>query len=211
MSNSGAPSGLLFVVSAPSGTGKTTVVDKLVELCPNLQRSRSYTSRPSRPGEVDGVDYNFISRSLFEEMVHEDAFLEYADVFGNLYGTSRKETEARLATGADLVLVIDVQGARQVRHRSTGTVAIFVLPPSPESLERRLRQRSPEAEATIRRRLLTAHDEVSAVDEYDYVVVNDDDDLDRCVGELAAIVQAERARWPRRRPAVAAILASFRK
>src|SRR5262245_49048917 len=122
--------GLLFVISAPSGTGKTTVVERLVERCPQLRQSRSYTSRPARAGEVDGVDYNFVSREVFEGMVRRDEFLEWADIFGNLYGTSRRDTTAALASGVDLALVIDVQGARQVRQRTTDSVGVFVLPPS---------------------------------------------------------------------------------
>jgi len=195
-------------VSAPSGTGKTTVVDRLMESCPRLKRSRSYTSRRARPGEIDGVDYNFVSRERFEAMIREDAFLEWADIFGNLYGTSRAETEAALAAGLDLVLVIDVQGARQVRQRLTGTVAIFVLPPSFEILASRLRGRNKDPETAIVRRLTTARDEIDAVDEYDYVVVNDE--LDRCVAEIDAIITAERARLPRRRATVAPILATFK-
>jgi guanylate kinase len=115
-----APAGALFVISAPSGTGKTTVVDRLVERLPNLVRSRSYTSRPRRPGEVDGVDYNFVSRDRFEAMVRAGEFLEWADIFGNLYGTRRQDIEDLLADGHDVVLVIDVQGARQVRERLPG-------------------------------------------------------------------------------------------
>ena len=203
------PSGLLFVVSAPSGTGKTTVVEKLVETMPGLAMSRSYTSRPVRPGEHDGVDYNFISRPAFEEMVARSEFLEWADVFGNLYGTSRLETERRLTSGADLVLVIDVQGARQVRQRVDGTVGIFVLPPSFAALERRLRGRSKDPEDAIARRLDTAREEVSAVVEYDYVVVNDE--LDRCVAEIGAIVMAERARRTRREGLIAPIVKTFGK
>jgi guanylate kinase len=199
--------GLLFVVSAPSATGKTTVVDRLVTQCPGLDRSRSYTSRPARAGERQGVDYNFISRSGFEELIRQDAFLEWADVFGNLYGTSRKDTEAMLEAGVDVVLVIDVQGARLVRERVAEAVTIFVLPPSFADLERRLRARSKDTEAAIARRLLTARSEVSAVDEYDYVVVNDD--LARCVAEMGAIVTAERARRARRRPLVEPIVRTF--
>lgn len=201
--------GLLFVVSAPSGTGKTTVVERLVEVCRGLVRSRSYTSRTARPGEQDGVDYNFIERPAFEAMVARDGFLEWADVFGNLYGTGRRETESRLAAGIDLVLVIDVQGARQVRARMRDAVGIFLLPPSFEILESRLRGRCPDEERVIRRRLEAARAEVSAVDAYDYVVVNDE--LDRCVGELCAIVTAERARLARRGPAVATIVTTFRE
>lgn len=146
MSNSAAgrpPRGLLFVVSAPSGTGKTTLVERLVVQVPDLTKSRSYTSRGRRADERDGVDYNFISRAAFEAMVREKAFLEWADVFGHLYGTGRQETEARLASGADLVLVIDVQGARQVRSfrrsrppapRSRSAIASPATPASPGAL-----------------------------------------------------------------------------
>lgn len=208
MSSSAGPSrGLLFVVSAPSGTGKTTVVERLVEVCPTLEQSRSFTSRPARIGERDGVDYNFVSRDEFDRMVEEDRFLEWAHVFGNRYGTARQATEDRLAAGVDLVLVIDVQGARQVRARATEAVGVFVLPPSFEVLEQRLRARSQDPDEAIQRRLATARSEVSAVDAYDYVVVNDD--LERCVGELRAIVTAERARRTRRRDAIAPIIETF--
>ncbi len=161
-----APRGLLFVVSAPSGTGKTTIVERLVEAMPGLRLSRSYTSRPARDGERHGVDYNFISREIFQEMVQRDEFLEWADVFGNFYGTGRRETEVRLTSGADLVLVVDVQGARQVRRCVPGTVGIFVLPPSFADLERRLRGRSKDPEDAMARRLDAARREVSAVVEY---------------------------------------------
>jgi guanylate kinase len=204
---SSSPRGILFVVSAPSGTGKTTVVERLVQVVPGLQKSRSYTSRPARVGEADGVDYNFLSRPRFEAMVARDEFLEWAGVFGNLYGTGRQDTEDRLAAGDDLVLVIDVQGARQVRARVAGTVGVFVLPPAFEILERRLRGRSNDPEDAIRRRLETARAEISAVAEYDYVVVNDE--LDRCVREMAAIVTAERARFVRSGPMVAPIIETF--
>jgi guanylate kinase len=202
--------GLLFVVSAPSGTGKTTVVEQLVKIVPDLGLSRSYTSRAMRNGEAHGVDYNFITRARFEAMVAEDAFLEWADVFGNLYGTCAADAEAELARGHDVVLVIDVQGARQVRKRSADrTIGIFVLPPSFEVLEQRLRGRSKDPEDAIRRRLATARDEISAVAEYDYVVVNDA--LDGCVDRLRAIVLAERARPRVMAPVVDRIVGSFRK
>lgn len=206
-SSAPAGGGLLFVVSAPSGTGKTTVVERLVETMPGLALSRSYTSRPERAGERDGVDYNFISRATFQGMVQREEFLEWADVFGNLYGTGRQETERGLAAGSDLVLVIDVQGARQVRKCVTGAVGIFVLPPSFAALERRLRGRSKDPEDAILRRLDTARREVSAVVEYDYVVVNDV--LERCVGELAAVITAERARLARRQDVIAPIVRTF--
>jgi len=200
--------GLLIVVSAPSGTGKTTVIERLVEVCPQLVRSRSYTSRAPRPGEVDGVDYNFVDRPAFEALVRGDGFLEWADVFGNLYGTGRRETEALLGAGFDVVLVIDVQGARQVRARSAEAVGVFLLPPSFEVLESRLRGRCLDPEAAISRRLATARAEIAAVDEYEYVVINGE--LERAVGEICAIVTAERARRARRASVIEPIARSFK-
>lgn len=184
--------GLLFVVSAPSGTGKTTVVERLMPQVPDLALSRSYTSRPERPGETDGVDYNFITRARFEAMIAADEFLEWADVFGNLYGTCATDVERELARGCDVILVIDVQGARQVRLRYANTVGVFVLPPSFDVLEQRLRGRSKDTEEAMQRRLRTARNEVAAFAEYDYVIVNDE--LDGCVERLKAIVLAERSR-----------------
>ena len=184
--------GLLFVVSAPSGTGKTSVVERLVQRVPDLALSRSYTSRAARAGESDGVDYNFITRQRFEEMAAADAFLEWADVFGNFYGTCAADAEQELAAGRDLVLVIDVQGARQVRRSCAGTVGVFVLPPSFAVLERRLRGRSADTEEAMQRRLQTARDEVAAFAEYDYVVINDE--LEACVDRVRSIVLAERTR-----------------
>ena len=184
--------GLLFVVSAPSGTGKTTVVERLMPQVPDLALSRSYTSRPARAGETDGVDYNFVTRARFEAMIAADEFLEWADVFGNLYGTCGTDVEGELARGCDVILVIDVQGARQVRLRYANTVGVFVLPPSFDVLEQRLRGRSKDTEEAMQRRLRTARNEVAAFAEYDYVIVNDE--LDGCVERLKAIVLAERSR-----------------
>ena len=127
---SSRPRGRLFIVSAPSGTGKTTLCERLVQVVPGIRLSRSYTSRAARAGERDGVDYHFVTRPLFEAMIAEKSFLEWADVFGNLYGTSAADTEALLAAGEDVMLVIDVQGARQVRTRGMETVGIFVFPVS---------------------------------------------------------------------------------
>jgi guanylate kinase len=199
--------GILFVVSAPSGTGKTTLVEQLVRVVPALTMSRSYTSRPAREGETDGVDYNFISRSRFEEMVRAREFLEWADVFGNLYGTSAADTASCLDRGCDLVLVIDVQGARQVRQRRADTIGIFVLPPSLQALEQRLRGRSKDTEEAVQRRLSTARAEVVAYTEYDYVVVNDE--FDACVDRLRGIVLAERARLGAMRRKAKGILETF--
>jgi guanylate kinase len=199
--------GMLIVVSAPSGTGKTTVVERLVQIVPGLSLSRSYTSRAARPGEADGVDYNFITRQRFESMIAEDAFLEWADVFGNFYGTADADTARERASGRDLVLVIDVQGARQVRARCPETVGVFVLPPSYDVLEQRLRGRSKDSEAAMQRRLATARAEIAAFVEYDYVVVNDE--LDACVQRLHSIVLAERSRLRMMRASAEQIVESF--
>jgi guanylate kinase len=207
MSSEQRSRGLLFVVSAPSGTGKTTVVERLVQIVPDLGLSRSYTSRAMRAGEQDAVDYNFITRERFEAMIADDAFLEWADVFGNLYGTGQADAERELAAGRDLVLVIDVQGARQVRSHGANAIGIFVLPPSFEALERRLRGRSKDSEEAIRKRLVTARREIRAVAEYEYVIVNDE--LDACVDRLRSIVLAERARPRVMAPAIARIVGSF--
>jgi guanylate kinase len=201
------PRGQLFIVSAPSGTGKTTLVERLVQGAPGLRMSRSYTSRPARSGEQDGVDYNFITREQFEKMVHEGQFLEWADVFGNYYGTAAADTEALLTRGEDVVLVIDVQGARQVRSRGIETIGIFVLPPSAAVLEQRLRGRSKDSEEQIRRRLQVASDEVSEYAQYEYVVINDE--IEAAVGRLQAIVGAERARVKRMREDAEAIIGTF--
>ena len=201
--------GQLFVVSAPSGTGKTTVAERLVQVVPGVALSRSYTSRPARTGEADGVDYNFITRPRFEELIADGAFLEWANVFGNLYGTSAADAERELAAGQDLLLVIDVQGARQVRLRRNDTVGVFVLPPSFAVLERRLRGRSKDSEDAIQRRLATARAEVAAFVEYDYVVINDK--FESCVDRLRAIILAERARLRTARPTAEEIVKTFER
>ena len=199
--------GLLFVISAPSGTGKTTLVERLVQILPNLRESKSYTSRPARPGERDGVDYHFIGRGEFAAMIIANAFLEWADVFGNLYGTGLADVEHMLADGQDVVLVIDVQGARQVRQRGADHTAVFVMPPSFQDLERRLRGRSADPEPAMLRRLETARAEVSSYREYDYLVVNDD--LESTVVRLQEIIAAERSRTHRMGRVADAIVRTF--
>jgi guanylate kinase len=199
--------GLLFIVSAPSGTGKTTLVEQVVQLLPNLRMSRSYTSRSARAGEQDGVDYNFITRERFEAMVSDGAFLEWADVFGNYYGTCADDTEAYLARGEDVVLVIDVQGARQVRSRGIETIGIFVLPPSAATLAQRLRGRSKDSDEQMRTRLEVAGREVGEYVRYEYVVVNDE--LEAAVDRLRSIVLAERARVRYIRAAAETIIGTF--
>jgi guanylate kinase len=198
---------LLFIVSAPSGAGKTTLVERLVEQVPRLKMSRSYTSRPARDGETDGVDYNFVSRERFEAMIAAGEFLECAEVFGNLYGTCAADTERLLAAGIDVMLVIDVQGARKVRSRGIETTAIFVMPPSMDVLEQRLRGRSKDSEAAIQRRLEVAKQEVAAFVDYEFVVVNDE--LTAAVDRLRSIVIAQRARLSRMRADAESIVRTF--
>jgi guanylate kinase len=199
--------GLLFIVSAPSGAGKTTLVERLVEQTPHLKMSRSYTSRPARAGETDGVDYNFVTRDRFEAMAAGREFLEWAPLYGNLYGTRAADTEQRLAEGHDVVLVIDVQGARKVRASGLKTSTVFVMPPSLAVLEQRLRGRSKDSEPEIQRRLQVARDEVSAFSEYDYVVVNDE--VTAAVDRLRSIVIAERARLQRMHDEAETIVRTF--
>jgi guanylate kinase len=206
MSSDGS-SGRLFIVSAPSGAGKTTLVERLVEQMPHLRMSRSYTSREARPGETDGVDYNFVSRARFEEMIAAGDFLEWADVFGNLYGTCASDTERLLADGSDVVLVIDVQGARQVRALCPAATTIFVMPPSFQILEQRLRGRSKDSEAAIRRRLQVARQEVASFSEYAFIVINDE--LTSAVDRLRGIVLAERCRTACMRADAEAIVRTF--
>jgi len=200
-------SGLLFIVSAPSGAGKTTLVERVVDETPHLRMSRSYTSRPARQGETDGVDYNFVTRERFEAMAAAGEFLESADVFGNLYGTSAADTERVLESGHDLVLVIDVQGARKVRRRGIENTAVFVMPPAFTVLEQRLRGRSKDSEEAIQRRLQVATQEVATYGDYDYVVVNDE--LTSAVDRLRSIVIAERARLRWMRGEAEAIVRTF--
>ena len=204
---SNRPRGLLFIVSAPSGAGKTTLVERLVEQVPRLRMSRSYTSRAMRQGETHGVDYNFVTRETFDAMAAAGEFLEWAEVFGNRYGTGAADTDGMLAGGDDVVLVIDVQGARQVRARGLTTRTVFVMPPSFAVLEQRLRGRSKDSEAAIQQRLQVARDEVAAFTEYDFVVVNDE--LSAAVDRLRSIVVSERARLQRMQAEAETIVRTF--
>jgi guanylate kinase len=199
--------GLLFIVSAPSGAGKTTLVERLVEQTPGLTMSRSYTSRAARAGETDGVDYNFVSRERFEAMVAAGEFLEWASLYGHLYGTCAADSERLLSGGHDVVLVIDVQGARKVRAAGVPTSTVFVMPPSFAVLEQRLRGRSKDSEPEIQRRLQVARNEVAAFSEYDFVVVNDE--VTTAVERLRSIVIAERARLRRMQGEAEGIVRTF--
>ena len=186
--------GILFLISAPSGSGKSTLVNQLRSLVENLEFSVSYTTRPPRGSEEEAREYHFISREEFQRMIDADEFLEYADVFGNYYGTARSSLTHAFDKGKDVLLDIDVQGAAQVRRKLPDAVTIFLMPPSPEILAYRLKNRSRAEgavqEEIIRRRLARARDEIENYREYDYILVNDI--LDRAVEEMAAIVAAER-------------------
>ena len=186
--------GILFIISAPSGSGKSTLVSQLRSLVPGLDFSVSYTTRAPRGSEVNGTEYHFTTRQHFEEMIARDEFLEHAEVFGNYYGTHRSALQHSADKGLDLLLDIDVQGAMQVMQRAPDAVSIFIVPPSPAVLEKRLRNRSAAEnisnEDLIQRRLAQAESELREISNYDYAIVNDV--LDNAVAELVAIVKTER-------------------
>ena len=186
--------GTLFIVSAPSGAGKTSLLKALVETEERVRVSISHTTRPKRPGETDALDYHFVAQDTFTGMVEAGAFLEHAEVFGNYYGTSEAGIREQMEQGNDVILEIDWQGAQQVRARFPGTVSVFILPPTPEALRRRLGNRGQDSEAVIQRRLGEAREEMSHYPEYDYIVVNDL--FDQALGELRAIITAQRLRQP---------------
>ena len=183
--------GTLFILSAPSGAGKTSLLKALREQDERLRVCVSHTTRPMRPGEADGVHYHFVDHERFLHMVEAGEFLEHAEVFGNFYGTSETAVREQLEQ-ADLVLEIDWQGARQVRKRFTEAVSIFILPPSPEDLYQRLDARGQDSEEVIQGRMREAVGEMSHYDEYDYLVVNDI--FDAALDELACIVRSQRLR-----------------
>ena len=200
---------IVFIISAPSGSGKSTLVRRLLDTVPGLTFSISYTTRPIRPQERDGQDYRFITREEFETRVLKGEFLEHAEVFGNYYGTHRGAFQRASVDGNDLVLDIDVQGARQLNIALPEAVSIFVLPPSRQVLEQRLRARSADSEKVIERRLRGAAEEARNYAQYDYVLINND--LEESVTRLQAIVKAERIRRGRMEDEVRPILESFEK
>ena len=188
--------GLLFVLSSPSGAGKSTIARKLLASDDNLAMSVSATTRPMRPGEVDGVDYHFVTIDRFREMVAEHEFLEWAHVFGHRYGTPKAPVEAMLAKGCDVLFDIDWQGAQQLFQQAGGDVVrTFIFPPSLEELERRLRSRGTDSDAVIDARMARAANEISHWDGYDYVLVNDD--VERCFSGVKTILAAERLKRSR--------------
>lgn len=182
--------GSLFIVAAPSGSGKSTLVNALLAKEPGISLSISYTSRGPRPGEEDGRHYHFVSREKFEEMAGEGEFFEYAIVHGDLKGTARQSVEPLLASGQDVLLEIDYQGAQRVRAQVPAAVSIFILPPSRPELERRLRTRAMDSEATILRRLADSRKEIAHAWEFDYIVVNEV--FDTALAQLSTIVRATR-------------------
>jgi guanylate kinase len=188
-------SGSLYIVSAPSGAGKTSLVSKLLAADPLVKKSVSFTTRAPRPGEVDGQHYHFVSPEAFEHMRAGGELLESALVHGNHYGTSRKTVESVCATGSDVLLEIDWQGAAQIRKLKPEAVAIFVLPPSISALEERLRGRAQDSAEVIARRIAAARGEIAHVPEFEYVIINDD--FDRAAQDLISIIRAERLRLPR--------------
>lgn len=199
--------GILIVVSAPSGAGKSSLAERVLKRVADLRFSISYTTREPRGAEEDGVDYHFISENDFSAMRERHEFLECAEVHGNLYGTHEKPVEELLAQGLDVMLDIDVQGAEQVRWRVPEAILIFILPPSSEVLENRLRARNLNAPDDIQRRLRNAAIEVQLYERFDYVVLNDD--LDRALDQLEAIIIAERCRPDRQRNRIESVIATF--
>ncbi|MFZ5907387.1 MAG: guanylate kinase [Nitrospirota bacterium] len=183
--------GSLFIVSAPSGAGKTTLCTRVLSVLPNLKFSVSYTTRKPRKGEVNGREYTFIGRDEFTEMINQGDFIEWAEIHGELYGTSKTRLDELLASGNDVLLDIDVQGAAQIREKPCEGIQIFILPPSLEVLRARLEKRMTDTQENIEKRLQTARAEIKAYKEYDYVIINDV--LDDSVRVLEAVITAHRA------------------
>ena len=198
---------IVIVVSGPSGAGKSTILQRALAEVRRLRFSVSHTTRPPRSGEREGIDYHFVSRSEFQRLVDDRMFLEWASVHDDCYGTARSEYDRAAGDGVDLLLDLDVQGARSVRQQFPDAVSVFVLPPSYEHLERRLRSRGPTDESVYARRLRVAAEELRVFPQYDYAIINDD--LDESVDSLKAIIRAARCRTSRVEPAARKILSTF--
>jgi guanylate kinase len=202
------PRGQLFIVSAPSGSGKSTLVNQVLREVPDLVFSVSYTTRPPRGHECDGIEYHFVSEEVFERMVAEDQFLEHAKVFDHYYGTARRAVESVCVQGKDVILDIDIDGASQVRSKVPGAVSIFVMPPSYSALKARLEHRGEDKEETIRKRLYWAvQAEISHYRDFDFVIVNED--LAFSVSLLKSIIYAERCRKGRLFERIESIINTF--
>lgn len=190
MTDTNQAKGTLYVVSAPSGAGKTSLLKQLIQEMENVETSISHTTRVMRSGELDGVDYHFVDQAKFKQLIFESAFFEHAEVFGNFYGTSKASIQEQLNSGVDVILEIDWQGARQIREQLPQSCSIFILPPSKEALHERLQGRGQDDNEVIERRMEAAQGEMSHYTEYDYLVINDDFSL--AVSELKAIMIAKR-------------------
>ena len=199
--------GMLIVVSSPSGGGKGTLIDRVLQTVPGVSYSVSFTTRPPRPGEQNGREYFFVSEPTFREMITRGEFLEWADVYGHLYGTSHKQVEADRDSGRDIILEIDVQGAESIRRLVPDAVTIFILPPSFELLSNRLVARATDSAADLERRLHGAPGEVEQYRHFQYVILNDD--INRASAQLASVIYAERARRERQEVTARGALADF--
>ena len=206
--NQASSRGTLFVVSSPSGGGKGTIIRHVLDVVENLSYSVSFTTRAPRQTEVDGREYFFVSRETFDEMVAAGEFLEWACVHGNFYGTSKKQIMDETATGADIILEVDVQGAASVRQLLMDSVSIFILPPSYEVLRRRLIARGTDSPQELEVRLRNAPEELEQYSTFDYVILNDE--IDRASAQLASIIYAERARCMRQEPLVREVINKFK-
>jgi guanylate kinase len=202
-----APRGTLFVVSSPSGGGKGTIIRHVLDVVPNLSYSVSFTTRAPRPGEINGREYFFVSRDVFDEMAAANEFLESACVHGNYYGTARRQVTEETASGIDIVLEVDVQGAASVRQLLLDSVSVFILPPSYEVLRQRLIARGTDTPEELQVRLRNAPDELRQYSKFDYVIFNDE--VERAAAQLASIIHAERARCRRQEKLVREVIEKF--
>lgn len=207
ITNATKPRGTLFVVSSPSGGGKGTIIQRVLDVVPNLSYSVSFTTRAPRNNELDGREYFFVSREVFEEMVAAGDFLEWACVHGNFYGTARRQVADETSTGADIVLEVDVQGAESVRELPLDSVSVFILPPSFEVLRERLIARGTDSPEELAVRLRNAPQELRQYSAFDYVIINDE--VERAAGQLASIIYAERARCRRQENLVREVIEKF--